>query len=320
MQRPRVLLVAVAALALAGALAGCAGQTLSVPLATLPSPVTASAVTTPPLVFAVIGDYGMNNANEAAVARLVASWKPEFVVTTGDDYYRDAGGTGLDKYKRSTGAYYGTWVSRHRFFPSMGNHDYTDATPAPETYLSYFELPGTGYRSFSGNERYYDVVMGPVHLFVVNSNPQEPAGITRTSKQARWLRTALHASRSQFNLVVDHHPPYSSDRDHGSTPALQWPYAQWGADAVLSGHAHVYERIQRDGTTYVVNGLGGATRKSFATPVSGSVKRYNANWGALKVTVEGDSLRCEFRSIDGKLVDSFRVTPTSSGTSSARTP
>ena len=130
-------------------------------------------------------------------------------------------------------------------------------------------------------------------------------------------------------MVIDHHPPYSSDNKHGSTPALQWPFAEWGADVVLSGHAHTYERIRRDGIVYFVNGLGGAARYGFKPPVSGSVKRYNSNWGALKVTVNGDALDCEFRSVGGKPVDRFRVksrleqlrpVPTSSGTSSARRP
>ena len=66
---------------------------------------------------------------------------------------------------------------------------------------------------------------------------------------------------------------------------MQWPFATWGADVVISGHAHTYERIVRDGIVYFVNGLGGASRYDFATPVTGSVARYSANWGAQKVTV-----------------------------------
>ena len=61
---------------------------------------------------------------------------------------------------------------------------------------------------------------------------------------------------------------------------MQWPFAQWGADAVMSGHAHDYERIVRDGIVYFVNGLGGASRYSFGTPVTGSAVRYNAEGGA----------------------------------------
>ena len=37
--------------------------------------------------FAVIGDFGSGTANEGAVANLVKSWNPEFIVTTGDNNY-----------------------------------------------------------------------------------------------------------------------------------------------------------------------------------------------------------------------------------------
>ena len=220
----------------------------------------------------MIGDYGVGDKNELAVAKLVSSQNPDFVVTAGDNYYREAGGRGTSKYDKSAGAYYGAWMKDvpaggsgqaagtaaiNGFFPILGNHDYTDATPSLETYLDYFTLPGTGFTNTSGNERYYDFVQGPVHFFVLNSNPQEPDGTSATSKQAQWLQTQLAASTSPWNIVFAHHPPYSSDNVHGSTPRMQWPFAAWGADAVISGHVHTYERLVRDGTVYFVNGLGG---------------------------------------------------------------
>jgi len=275
---------------------------------------------TPPTTFAVIGDYGTNDKHERAVARLVASWDPAYVVATGDDYYSQAGGKGLGKYRASTGRYYGAWIpgaadttagaETNAFFPAMGNHDYADATPSPKTYLRYFDLPGEGFASTSDNERYYDFVNGPVHFFVLNSNPQEPDGTRRTSKQARWLKTRLASSDSAFNVVVDHHPPYSSDVSHGSTRFMQWPFAEWGADVVLSGHAHTYERIERDGIVYFVNGLGGAKRYRFGKPVKGSRKRFAKDWGAQKVTVAEDALDFEFYDVDGELVDRYRVEAT----------
>ena len=54
----------------------------------------------------VTGDYGTDDAHEA----FVASWDPAFVIATGDDYYRSAGGTGTGKYDESTGTHYGTWL------------------------------------------------------------------------------------------------------------------------------------------------------------------------------------------------------------------
>lgn len=291
-----------------------------------PEPEARSERTTPEptTVFAIIGDYGSGDTHERAVAELVASWQPRFIVAVGDDYYASAGGAGKGKYDASTGAYYCAWLkgiaaggkacpsgeaTRNAFFPALGNHDYSDATPSPQTYLDYFDLPGAGFTNTSGNERYYDFVEGEVHFFVLNSNPDEPDGTSSVSRQAQWLRAQLAASRSTFNVVCDHHPPFSSDKVHGSTGFMQWPFAEWGADAVISGHAHDYERIASGSLVYFVNGLGGATKYAFGPPVAGSQLRYDADWGAQKVTVTESGMTFEFFNTAGQLVDSCEVRP-----------
>ena len=37
--------------------------------------------------FAVVGDFGSGNRNETAVASLIESWRPDFVLTVGDNSY-----------------------------------------------------------------------------------------------------------------------------------------------------------------------------------------------------------------------------------------
>lgn len=307
--------------------AGCsapgADTTMRTPAASGSEASTASASATGTITFAVIGDHGTTNAQEAAVASLVASWEPSFVVSCGDGYYAVAGGTGTAKYDRSVGAYYGRWLKDittsgsllptgpapiNAFFPALGNHDYSDATPSPRTYLTYFTLPGSDFANSSGNERYYDFVQGPVHFFILNSNRREPAGTSSTSAQAKWLKTQLAASSSSWNVVVAHHPPYSSDKKHGSVGYMRWPFAQWGADAVISGHTHDYERVLRDGVVYFVNGLGGAARRdAFGRPVAGSVVRYRADCGAQRVTATPTTLDFEFRDLNGALIDNYHL-------------
>jgi len=292
----------------------------SFPSTTASPPATPSA----PITFAVIGDYGAGDRHERAVAKLVAGWKPDFVITTGDDYYAKAGGTGTGKYDRSTGAFYCPWLKdisttgslcpkgkapKNAFFPTLGNHDYSDARPSPQTYLAYFRLPGSGFANSSGNERYYDFVEGPVHFFALNSNGDEPDGTRASSRQAAWLRSRLARSTSPWNVVYDHHPPFSSDNMHGPTRYMQWPFAAWGADAVLSGHAHTYERVMRDGIVYFVNGLGGQGRYDFGTSrAQGSAARFRANWGAQRVTVTGASMEFAFYDVAGALIDRYRLT------------
>ncbi len=58
------------------------------------------------LIFATLGDYGVNNEYEQAVASMVSSWNPELILGLGDNYYAEAGGTGSEKYDFSTGKYY----------------------------------------------------------------------------------------------------------------------------------------------------------------------------------------------------------------------
>lgn len=112
---------------------------------------------------------------------------------------------------------------------------------------------------------------GVVHIFAMDSDCNEPDGVTADSKQGQWLKSALASTSAPWKLVLLHHAPFSSGDSHGSHPHLQWPFERWGADAVLSGHDHVYERIliPGSGMPYFVNGLGGFDKNGFNASVSG---------------------------------------------------
>src|SRR5439155_395438 len=170
---------------------------------------------------------------------------------------------------------YGAGATANRFFPCLGNHDWGDTYPNPtgaQPYFDYFTLPN--------NERYYDFVRGSVHFFAIDSDPNEPSGTSSASTQGNWLKNKLAASTAKWKIVYFHHAPYSSGSEHGSSTWMQWPFQQWGATAVLAGHDHDYERVMINGFPYFVNGLGGNSRYSFGTPISGSVKQYNSDAGA----------------------------------------
>jgi hypothetical protein len=265
--------------------------------------------------FAVIGDFGQAGSNEAAVASLVKSWQPDFIITTGDNNYPNGEATTIDA---NIGQYFSDYIfpydgsyspgtDTNRFFPSLGNHDWESGTVQP--YLDYFPIDESVVNlNSSGNERYYDFMQGPVHFFVLDSNRKEPDGTTSTSRQASWLQAQLAASTTPWQVVYFHHPPYSSSK-HGSLERMQWPFAHWGADIVLSGHDHTYERLHIDDILYFVNGLGGRSTYPFYTPVAGSQVRYNENYGAMLVAASEDYFNAEFYSItcDGELIDSYTI-------------
>ncbi len=260
-----------------------------------------------PLTIAVFGDYGAASLGEESVSRMVKSWQPDAVLTTGDNNYPLGGAGSIDRnigqfYQEFIGNYQGTYgpgagegPRANRFFPSLGNHDWR--TLGAQPYLDYFDLPGAGYESTSGNERYYDFQLGDVRFFAYDSDFNEPDGHALGSQQAEWLRTELAASEAKWNFVYFHHPPFSSAA-HGSTPSMQLPFKEWGADAVLSGHDHVYERVLQDGLPYFVTGLGGNGGYYFYETVCGSRVRFNEQYGAMRITVDGDQAEFEFRSID----------------------
>jgi tartrate-resistant acid phosphatase type 5 len=284
-----------------------------------PGPATRAAGT---VRVAVIGDYGSAAAygpDEAAVAALVASWAPDFVLTVGDNNYEDGAASTIDanigQYYHGfiypyTGTY-GAGAAVNRFFPSLGNHDWS--TIGAQPYLDYFALPG--------NERYYDFAWGPLHIFTVDSDSNEPDGIVVTSTQAAWLQQGLAASTEPWNLVTMHHPPYSSGI-HGPTPALQWPYAAWGADAVFAGHDHHYERILRDGIAYFVDGSGGRPLRPAGGPytVDGS---QSINWqdhGAILVEASSTHISFQFISANGSVLDTYTLDKPSVPTDFTRLP
>jgi hypothetical protein len=253
--------------------------------------------------FAAIGDYGFAGPAERDVATLVKSWNPDFILTLGDNNYELGDSTTID---HNIGQYYHEFIYNYkgrygpkafseRFFPALGNHDYY--TRNGQAYRDYFTLPGNG--------RYYDFVRGNVHFFALNSDPAEPDGIGSGSVQGRWLQAALAASTARWNVVYLHHAPYSSG-PHGSTHALQWPFEAWGASVVLAGHDHNYERLEMNGLTYIVNGLGGRSLYPTTKPrLPESKVFFNGDYGAMLLDATPDSLTMQFFTRQRVLIDTY---------------
>jgi len=254
--------------------------------------------------FAVVGDYGTGDEKEASVARMVAKWEPQLILTAGDNNYPVGASYTIDA---NIGAFYSDYIhpykgaygegaTENRFFPALGNHDWMLGNIQP--HYDYFQLPG--------NERYYAVERGPVAFFVVDSDPHEPDGIDSESIQARWLKVVMAASKAPFRVVIMHHPPFSSGR-HGSQKTMQWPYKEWGADLVIAGHDHTYERIEIDGLVYLVNGLGGRPPYRFRTPIAGSKVRFNDENGAMLVESTAEVMTIRFLTVSNVEIDRFQI-------------
>ncbi len=279
--------------------------TATATIAPSPSPTLTPTPEPQTARFAVIGDLGEPGSISAAVAELVQSWEPEFIVTTGDNNFPNGEAETIDAnigqyyhaYIHPYQGDYGAGAETNRFFPILGNHDWD--VPGATPYFDYFTLPG--------NERYYRIVRGPTAIYALNSMPGEPDGIDQESVQAAWLQQELAESTACWDLVFFHHTAHTSGH-RGPSPWMRWPYQEWGADATLSGHNHIYERVMVNGFPYLTNGLGGAPRYAFADSFAeGSAVHYNAEHGAMLVEAVDGRITFRFVTIGGELIDTFTL-------------
>jgi len=262
-----------------------------------------------PYYFAAVSDYGTNGTNEANVATMINSWDGTgdalaALITAGDN--RQQTGTG---YATLVGNYYGEFVTEHRIFPVPGNHDWGDGSGyAYPTTLSDYRAYFNWLFPNSSTPDYYDFTSGPAHFFMLSGNINEPGSNGPQSAQANCLRQQLAASTSPWNIVVMHEPTVASvnagtdwKNRHWSNPELQWPWKDWGVDAVITGHVHNYERFSIDGLPYFVNGVGGHENNvAFEYPPgAASLVRDNGHFGGILITADESTISFNYITTDG---------------------
>ncbi len=221
------------------------------------------------------------------------------VFTLGDNAYPD--GTAED-YAR---CYAPTW-GRHkpRTRPTPGNHEYHSVRAQP--YFEYFGeaagQPGQGYYSYEA---------GTWHVVVLNTELPEQA----RAEQEQWLREDLKAHPARCTLAYWHRPLFSSglDRDNPGVKELWDVLYEAGAEVVLSGHDHFYERFAPQtpegradperGLREFVVGTGGKEAYVFSTPQPNSEVRKAGTYGVLKLTLEDGAYSWEFLSVEGDFED-----------------
>jgi len=135
------------------------------------------------------------------------------------------------------------------FYAVLGNHDLDHGMLDFYTNYPLFNMRG---------KRFCSKVFGDdiVEVFFLDSNT-----IQNDAVQVEWLRRALEHSRALWKVVAMHHPLYSTTRtssDISKIQLLEPLFVKYGADLVLSGHNHVYERLHPiRGVQYITVGSGG---------------------------------------------------------------
>jgi hypothetical protein len=239
------------------------------------------------------------------------------VIPLGDNAY-DSGT--VDEYTNCYGPTWGRQKARTR--PVAGNHDYAHAADGSVSAAGYFAYFGSA--AGDPSKGYYDFTLGSWLVIVINTGSDKPTYYEAGSPQEQWLRSELASHSQECVLAVFHHPRFSTIAARDSitfyTEAIWNALYQYGADLVLNGHDHAYQRFaaqKPDGTRDDAFGIrqitvgtgGGETLYAFRTPApvgSNMEVRNNTTHGILHLTLRSGGY-------DWKFVPASGATFTDSG-------
>jgi hypothetical protein len=233
--------------------------------------------------------------------------QPGTVLVLGDTAYDD--GT-AEEFRQ---CYAPTWGRhRHRSRPVPGNHDYGDDDAGDDRASGYFDYFGAA--AGTEGEGWYSFDLGSWHLIALNSNCKKIGGCQAGSAQETWLRADLAANSARCTLAYWHHPFATSGKKHGGAEAMAplWrALFEHGADVILSGHEHQYERFApldaygrpapAGGMRQFVVGTGGGEEfYKFDDPQPGSEFRDNDTYGVLRLSLLEGTYEWAFLPAGGK--------------------
>lgn len=227
---------------------------------------------------------------------------PGTVIAVGDLAYPD--GTD-EQFAKCYGPTWGRFKDRTR--PAPGNHEYH--SDGASGYVHYW-----GEAAGDPKKAYYSFDLGKWHIISLNSECKQVGGCGKESEQGKWLQQDLAKHPTACTLAYFHRPLFSSGLAHGKDPEVKplWDILyQGGADVIISGHDHDYERFApqdpegksdpQHGLREFVVGTGGKNSHRIIGPAQpNSELRQADTYGVLKLTLHADGYDWEFVPEAGK--------------------
>mmetsp|Transcript_6545 Transcript_6545/g.18880 ORF Transcript_6545/g.18880 Transcript_6545/m.18880 type:complete len:458 (+) Transcript_6545:514-1887(+) len=285
--------------------------------------------------FQIIGDWGRqglhNQSDVAAVMGAVAhDAKPDFVISTGDNFY-ESGLTSVadDLFRASySEVYSAASLKGVPWYAVLGNHDYGETGPvsirkpancpalAPD--CVYGPLPQLDVALRKRDPRWHcgrnfrmPLAGGRAEVFFYDTSPfilsyhnaswaGQLGGIAEQSWRGnlKELEAALADSTAAWKLVVGHHPVLSSGGAHGDQSELQQHVQpvleKYGVQAYFSGHDHHLEHLRVPGTAspdYIISGAGSQVRPVREGEEASQFKYYGSGFVEALLKAEEMQLR-----------------------------
>lgn len=241
------------------------------------------------------------------------------VLPLGDDQYNCGG---LSAFEQAFGPTWG--VKRAIMYPVPGDKDYTTSggTDCPSTpglgYQQYFSNSGGVYGSplpagvnVNASTAYYSYNLGSWHIIALNTSPcvlNDPGFCAAGSAQDLWLQNDLAHDTAACTLAYYQNPRWastSSGSGGDSTMQQLWQdLYKGGADVVLNGDSHWYERFSpmnasgavdnNFGVREFIVGTGGAGLEQPGTEVPSSQVLNATTHGIIKLTLHNGSYDWQF--------------------------
>jgi hypothetical protein len=188
-----------------------------------------------------------------------------------------------------------------------------ETTVPAASYFDYWNgVGGDTGRAGDRDKGYYSYDVGSWHLIALNTECYAIGGCDAGSPEETWLRADLAAHPNACTLAYWHEPRFSSGAV-GNNPyvsALWQDLYYAGADIVLNGHDHDYERFapqtplgQADpahGIREWVVGTGGRNHGGFDIVQPNSEVRNADTYGVLKLTLHPSGYDWQFVPESGK--------------------
>lgn len=241
----------------------------------------ALSLTSAPLNFLVVGDWGRNGKEyqihvAAQMAHEARRTDARFIVTTGDNFYNLGVSSVTDSQWTTSfdNIYKNHWLQR-TWYPVLGNHDYGGNV--------YAQIDRTERCTRWCMPRRWHKVSGSLHgwsdidLFFIDtvvwrgreSFPYNLLGsaIKREDQiaQKEWLTEQLLGSEARLKLVFGHHPIHSVGKHGGKMEMddLDRLLRRAGVTAYVNGHDHCLYHIQSTKMDYICSGGGSQELKAF---------------------------------------------------------